>query len=151
MRTRSCTAALASLALIAGLAACAVGIPELLDSSSSDRFTYVVRYSLSGTLAATADVTYIDATGAPATVAAVSAGWSLELAPMSYDYGNLFLPSARVFNTSLNDGESLTLTISWKDYKVDFANQVLVERTVAITSGGPSPQDLTLFAPELPR
>ncbi len=151
MRTRSCAAALASLALIAGLAGCAVGIPQLLDSPSSDRFTYVVKYSLTGTLTATADVTYTDAAGAPTTVPAVSAGWSLELAPMSYDYGNLFLPSARVFNTSLNNGESFTLAISWKDYKVDFDEQVLAERTVTITTGGPAAQDLTLSAPELPR
>ncbi len=152
MRTRSFLPLLAAAAAIAGLARCAVGIPELLGSSGADRYTYIVKYSLTGTTGLSANVIYTtDETGAFTAPSAVTAPWSVELPRMTYDYTlPLFTPALNA-TASLNNGESLTVTISWKDYGVDFAERVLAERTVAITTSGPAPQDLTVYAPELPR
>ena len=139
------TLAAPPLLLLLALAACTTA------SESDDRFTYIVRYAVSGTIAATMDITYTDALGAPVTVSAVTAPWSLDLPSRDYDYDALFTPSLRVFNTSLANGESFTPAVSWLDYAVDFEEQVLVSRPTSNASGGALPQDLTLTAPPLPR
>lgn len=116
-----------------------------------DLYTYVVRYAVSATIAAPVlDVTYTtDTAGTTVTANVTTLPWAIEL-PMSYDYGDPFTPQMRVWNTSLADGESVTLTVSWKDYKVDFAEEVLAVRTVSVASGGPTAQDITLYGTPLP-
>ena len=117
---------------------------------AGDRFTYVVRYAVSGTITAAMDITYTDAAGAPVTVAGVTAPWSLDLPSMDYDYDNPFAPSLRVFNTSLADGESFTPSISWLDYAVDFQPEVLADQPTSNASGGAVAPDITLVSPPLP-
>ncbi len=142
MRRLALSAPLLLLAL--ALTACAAG------SEDPDRFTYVVRYAIAGTVTAAMDVTYTDAAGASVTVSGVSAPWSLDLPSMDYDYDNPFTPSMRIFNTSLADGESFTPAISWLDYKVGFGEEVLADRPTSNASGGAVAQDITLGVPPLP-
>ncbi len=133
--------------ILAVLAACGTS-----PFDADDLYTYVVRYAVSGTIAAPVmDVTYTTGTAGTSVTANVTAlPWAIEL-PMDYDYSDAFTPQMRVWNTSLADGESVTLTVSWKDYKVDFAEEVLAARTVSIASGGPTAQDIPLYGPPLPQ
>jgi hypothetical protein len=132
------------LSLLLATTACTV------DSEAGDRFTYIVRYSVAGTITAAMDVTYVDETGAPVTVNAVTAPWSIDLPAMAYDYDNLFEASLRVFNTTLGVGEELTPAISWLDYKVDFDERVLSSRPTVNGGAAPAAQDMTLYSPPLP-
>lgn len=131
------------MATVVALAACFVS------SETPGRYTYAVKYALTGSIVAAADVTYTDETGTGATVLAVTVPWSVEFT-MDYDYDNPLFPDVRVFNSVLADGETVTLSISWKDYKVDFAEELLADRAEANSSGGPLPLDITLFSAPLP-
>ena len=118
-------------------------------ATTPGRLTYIVKYAVSGTITAT-DVDYTDETGTTVTALGAAVPWSVESPPLDYDYASPFEPKLRIYNASLLDGQSVTLAVSWKDYKVGFAEELLADRTVSITTGGPAAQDITLFGPPLP-
>jgi hypothetical protein len=75
--------------------------------------------------------------------------WSVELA-MDYDYNNPFAPELRLNSaTFTNVGDSLLLKIIWKDYKVDFQEEILESRELVYTGAAPDP--VTLIATDLPK
>jgi hypothetical protein len=85
------------------------------------RFTYVVKYSVATSAATVSPISYMDATSALVPEPAPTAVWSLELAPMTYDYASPFYPQLVATGAALAAGESATVTISWKDYRTGFA------------------------------
>jgi hypothetical protein len=138
------------LGLAVALGACHIGIPPLEGTGIPGRYTYIVRYALSGTISAAADVTYVvDTSGTVTTAAAVAPGWAVEV-PATYGSDAQFVPSIRIFNTSLATGENALLPISGKDYGTGFAEEILAEQTLAV-GAGPLAQDYTLAAPAVPR
>jgi hypothetical protein len=114
------------------------------------RFTYVVKYSVATSAATVSPISYMDATSALVPEPAPTAVWSLELAPMTYDYASPFYPQLVATGAALAAGESATVTISWKDYRTGFAEEVLAQQTVTDAGVGGTPLDITLYAPELP-
>jgi hypothetical protein len=116
------------------------------------RYSYSVKYQVSSPTLATATVTYTDETGADQGPAAEALPWTVEFT-MDYDYTNRFTPKLAVSTTlAPNDpDESITFSIIWKDYKVDFQEQILETRTVTNTDPvNPLTVDETLYGPPLP-
>jgi hypothetical protein len=137
---------LAALAPAALLASCSTG------AGLPGRFTYIVKYSVSGTIGAAVDVAYTtDAAGTTVTAAGQSTPWSVELTK-DFDYGPppFLVPSMRVTSPTLADGEAVTLTISWEDYQTGFREEILAQHTASNTSGSPIALDETLYGPPLP-
>ena len=123
------------------------------------RFTYIVKYEVTTDAAApefvTIDLTYTDGTPAvPVTGNAsptvdAATPWTYEfLTAFSYDEGS-FYPILTLDESggTLTTGETVTAKIIWKDYRVEFEEQVLVMDTVA---GSAAVETVTLTGPEIP-
>jgi len=123
------------------------------------RFTYIVKYEVTTNAAApefvTVDLSYTDGTpavpvpGIASPTVDAATPWTYEfLAAFSYDEGN-FYPTLTVDENggTLTAGETVTAKIIWKDYRVDFEEQVLVMDTV---DGSAAVETVTLTGPEIP-
>ena len=123
------------------------------------RFTYIVKYEVSSNAPATVDIRYTDELGSlpplpqvngqaldPATI------WIYEFpSAFTYDYDAPFYAYLEVDATSLpNLGDKVTSKIIWKDYRVDFQEEVLVYGELENT-GSPPTDPVELYSPELPR
>jgi len=123
------------------------------------RFTYIVKYEVTTNTVAPGsvivDIAYTDGTPAVPTTGNASptidaaTPWSFELlTAFSYDEGN-FYPAITVDENTLTltSGETVTAKIIWKDYRVDFQEQVLEMDTV---SGSAAVESVILTGPEIP-
>jgi hypothetical protein len=121
------------------------------------RFTYVVKYEITANAPATVNIEYQDEAGyqnmlpptvpLPTAAPAIDVGspWTYEFpAPFDYDYDNPFYAYLKVEATSL--GDTVTMKIIWKDYRLYFEEQVLAS-AVLETTGSP----VERYSPELPR
>jgi hypothetical protein len=122
------------------------------------RFTYVVKYSISYTEAAlpssplNPNVERVDDTGSKNPAGPVTSDWSEELT-FSYaanGYENQFVPEMTVSQTLNEAGESITMSIIWKDYKTDFEEEVLATYTASYSSSDIN-VDETLYGSPLPK
>ncbi len=138
----------ASIAAASALLLAALALAGCDVSPVAGRYTYVVKYQVSSPTLANATVTYTDETGADQGPAAEALPWTVEFT-MDYDYTNRFTPKLAV-SATLNPDESITFSIIWKDYKVDFQEQTLETRTVTDTDTVSLPVDETLYGPPLP-
>jgi hypothetical protein len=122
------------------------------------RFTYVVKYSVSFTEAAppslglNPNVERVDDTGSKNPSGPVTSAWSEEFT-FSYatnGYDNQFVPEMTVTETLDEAGESMTMSIIWKDYKTDFEEEVLAYYTATYSSTTINVNE-TLFGTPLPK
>jgi len=113
----------------------------------SGRYTYIVKYEVSSTTVLLPDVTRDNDIGKDQGLIGVTLPWTEEftLTYESNGYDNQFTPKLTVTAT-IPAGESITYSISWKDYKTDFQEQVLESETEA----GLQTITDTLFASPLP-
>ena len=121
------------------------------------RFTYVVKYEVTTDAAVTGvtiDIDYKDELGGtsnvPPALYDAANPWSLEFStPFSYD-DPVFYPTLDVTATAgLDAGETVTAKIIWKDYRVDFQEQV-IEIGELYNDGSTVIDTVTLTGPELP-
>ena len=119
------------------------------------RFTYVVKYEVTADSAVTIDIDYKDELGGttnavPAPFDAANP-WSHEF-PTAFNYDDpSFYPTLDVTATGgLDPGETVTAKIIWKDYRLDFQEQVLILDTL-YDNGSVVISSVTLTGPELPR
>jgi hypothetical protein len=116
------------------------------------RFTYIVKYEVTSeytiTPPANVDIQYVDDTGTQSP-APFTPPQSFEFT-MGYDYGAPFDPEL-TFNsaTFTTVGDKVIVKIIWKDYRVDFQEQVLNSEEVEYT--GVLPPGITIFGPQLPK
>lgn len=116
------------------------------------RFTYTVKYSISyteGTTALNPNVTRKDSTGINPPAIPVTSTYSEEF-NFSYTtdgYDNQFVPELTVQETLDEVGESLTATISWKDYKTDFQEQVLASYSATCSSSPVNINEILISKP----
>jgi hypothetical protein len=119
-----------------------------------------VTASVTAPASATVDIRYTDETGflpAPGSpqVSAQSIDtatpWTYEFpTALDYNYDSPFYAFLEVDATSLpNVGDTVTVKIIWKDYRVDFQEEVLVYGELEKTSLLPT-DPLLLYSPELP-
>ena len=128
------------------------------------RFTYIVKYEVTTNVvapaSATVDIDYTDGTPAapssgsePDYVIDADTPWTFEFAtPFSYDEG-YFYPTLNVVEDAVDpllSGETVTVKIIWKDYRVDFQEQVLVLENL-YNDGSTVIDTVSLTGPELPR
>ena len=116
------------------------------------KFTYIVKYEVTSeyttTPPATVNIQYVDDTGAQSP-APFTPPQSFEFT-MSYDYGAPFNPELTFNSATFTDlGDKVIVKIIWKDYRVDFQEQVLNTEEVEYT--GPPPPGITIFGPQLPK
>jgi hypothetical protein len=122
------------------------------------RFTYVVKYAVSYTDAAAPatplnpNVERMDDTGSKNPAGAVTSSWSEEFT-FSYTtngYDNQFVPETTVTETLDEAGESLTISIIWKDYRTDFQEEVLASYSATYSSSTINVNE-TLYGAPLPK
>lgn len=148
---RSATAiVLAALVCLSALATLSCNIAAV-----PGRFTYLVKYEVTANAAVTVDIDYKDELGAttnavPAPFDAISP-WSHEFSTaFNYDDPS-FYPTLDVTATGgLDPGETVMVKIIWKDYRLDFQEQVLVLDSL-YNNGSVVVDTVTLTGPELPR
>ena len=147
------TIALSALVCLFALATLSCNI-----DAAPGRFTYIVKYSVSYTDAASPttplnpNVERMDDTGSKNPAGAVTSTWSEEFT-FSYStngYDNQFVPEMTVTETLNEAGESMTISIICKDYKTDFEEEVLASYTASFSSSIIN-VDETLFGPPLPK
>jgi len=122
------------------------------------RFTYIVKYEVTSATVAGATATYDNGAGANQGGVPITLPWSSDdlSSPdftFNYDYNNQFNPKL-VVDASLNPGESISLSIIWKDYKVDFQEEVLETKTITNSTNPPvvlAVNSETLYASPLPK
>ena len=122
------------------------------------KFTYIVKYEVTSATVVDATATYDNGAGTDQGGALVTLPWSSDdlSSPdftFNYDYNNQFNPRL-VVDASLNPGESITFSIIWKDYKVDFQEEVLESKTITNTTNPPvvlAVNGETLYATPLPK
>jgi hypothetical protein len=120
------------------------------------KFTYIVEYEVTSATVADATATYDNGAGVNQGGALVTLPWSSDdlSSPdftFNYDYNNQFNPKL-VVDASLNPGESITFSILWKDYKVDFQEEVLETLTITNTTAAVLPvTGETLYTTPLPK
>lgn len=125
-------------------------------ASVPGRFTYIVKYEVTANAPATVDIEYIDELNISTPVGgqAVDAAtpWIYEFpAAFTYAYDAPFYAYLKIDATSLpNLGDKVTLKIIWKDYRVDFQEEVLIYGELENT-GSPPTDPVELYSPELPR
>jgi hypothetical protein len=146
---------------VAALAAAAVVLLLVLSgctvSPLPGRFTYIVKYEVTVDGADPDPPTGVsleyrqdpDILVPLTAVPGVDPPWSVEL-PMDYDYDNPFTPELRFISATFPTvGDTLTVRIGWKDYKVGFADHTLEEYEVIYT--GSPPAGVDLVATQLPK
>jgi hypothetical protein len=118
------------------------------------RFTYIVRYEVTAVSSdpldplTSANIEYQNKMNLKSSLT-FDPPWSLEL-HMDYDYDDPFIPELSFISANFaNVGDKLVLKISWKDYKVNFDEEILQIGEV-VYSGVP-PAGVTLGAIVLPR
>lgn len=130
-------------------------------SLASARFTYSVVYSVTTTLATPVDISYRDENWRPTAPTPLAnlpnepTPWSLELPAtgyLTYNYSDPLYPMLSATAGALADGESITVKISWKDYRTGFTEETLAIQIVEDDGSivGTPPLDVTLYSPELP-
>ena len=124
------------------------------------RFTYIVKYEVEVSAAAplVVDITnFTDEDGNPQQALDQTIDpaipWTYEFpSSFSYDAGT-FYPTLSVIEDvglPLNSGETVTAKIIWKDYRLDFQEQVLAHGSL-YNDGSVVVDTVTLSGPELPR
>ena len=119
------------------------------------RFTYVVKYEVTTTADVAIDIDYTDETGAvvPVTPLPFDAAnpWAYEF-PTAFNYDDPpFYPTLDVTATGgLDADETVIAKIIWKDYRLDFQEQVL-ELGSLYNDGTIVVDTVALTGPELPR
>jgi hypothetical protein len=119
------------------------------------RFTYIVKYEVTADAAVTIDIDYTNELNAPTSnpgqLIDPVTPWSYEFpTPFNYD-DPLFYPTLdAAAAVALNAGETVTVKIIWKDYRVDFQEQVL-ELGRLFNDGTTVVNNISLIGPELPR
>ena len=120
------------------------------------RFTYIVKYEVTSNAPATVDIDYLDelsiSTPVGGQLVDAASPWIYEFpTAFTYAYDAPFYAYLRVDATLLpNLGDKVTLKIIWKDYRVDFQEEVLIYGELENT-GSPPSAPVELYAPELPR
>lgn len=120
------------------------------------RFTYIVKYEVSSNAPATVNIDYLDelsiSTPVVGQILDSAIPWIYEFpSAFTYAYDAPFYAYLKVAATSLpNLGDKVTLKIIWKDYRVDFQEEVLIYGELENT-GSPPTDPAELYAPELPR
>lgn len=123
------------------------------------RFTYIVKYEVTTNAPATVDIRYTDENGVLPGLPQVSGlnldtatPWTYEFpTAFTYTYDSPFYAFLEADVTSLpNLGDKVTVKILWKDYRVDFQEEVLVYGELENT-GSPPTDPVQLYSPELPR
>lgn len=144
MRARALCLLFPALALL--LAGCTYG------SLASQRYTYIVKYSVTSTEAVptAVDVTYKDQCCADIAAPGVIPPWSIELPALSYDYSAPYYATLVASAAGLIANESVAVTITLKDYRTGFAEETLARQVVTDPGTGGTPLDVALNAPELP-
>jgi hypothetical protein len=149
-RGSATTAVLAVLICLSALAALSCDIAAV-----AGRFTYIVKYEVTSDAAVSVDIDYTDETGTTINLFGQAvdpaAPWSYEFpAAFSYDdppfYAALDAAAAAPFAAD----ESANAKIIWKDYRLDFQEQVLALGTL-YNDGSVVVDTVTLTGPELPR
>jgi hypothetical protein len=119
------------------------------------RFTYIVKYEVTSDAAVSVDIDYTDETGSTINIVGQAVDpatpWSYEFpAAFSYDdppfYAALDAAAAAPFAAD----ESANAKIIWKDYRLDFEEQVL-ELGNLYNDGSVVVDTVSLTGPELPR
>jgi len=152
---RSATAiVLAALVCLSALATLSCNIAAV-----PGRFTYTVKYEVEVTASVpvTVDITnYTDEFGNPQQALDETIDpatpWTYESSSLSYDAGSLY-PTISVVEDAgdpLVSGETVMVKIIWKDYRLDFQEQVLVLDSL-YNNGSVVVDTVTLTGPELPR
>jgi len=149
-RWRFTAAVLAALACLMAVATLSCDV-----SPVPGRFTYIVKYEVTSNAAVSVDIDYTDETGAIINVVGQAVDptipWSYEFpAAFNYDdppfYATLDAAAAAPFAAN----EAVTAKIIWKDYRLDFQEQVLVLGSL-YNDGSVIVDAVTLTSPELPR
>jgi hypothetical protein len=104
-------------------------------SDQPGRFTYVVRYSVTGATGAALTVTYGTAPGVSSAATPIAAlPWSINVTrDFDYDENPPFIPSMTVTGTS--DGVPFDITIGYRDYASGFTTAILAKQTVSEANG----------------
>lgn len=143
---RRCTiVVLAALACLMATRSCNV-------SPVPGRFTYIVKYEVTGTSGTDATVQYMDETtgllSVPATLAA--SPWSEERS-CTYLDNNPYDPELQVNALTVNPGDTITFRVIVKDYKTNFQEEVLASLEIENT-GGPLPTTpFSIYGEQLPK
>jgi hypothetical protein len=121
-------------------------------SSVPGRFTYIVKYEVTAEFTTTSpdtvSINYDDDTGNQ-TPAAFTPPQSFEFT-MSYDYGTPFNPEMTFNSANFTDvGDKITMKIIWKDYRVDFQEELLAVEDIEYT--GVAPAAVTIYGTQLPK
>lgn len=141
MRVRAVHLPLLALAVL--LAGCTWG------SLASQRYTYIVKYSVTSTEAVPTAVTgqYLD----ESRIGQAFAGppWSIELPARNYDYSDPYYPTLTASSaTPPAAGEQIAVTIILRDYRTGFIEETLTRQV--FTGDGSALLAVALTAPELP-
>lgn len=116
------------------------------------RFTYIVKYEVTGTAGTVATVRYKDETDTISAVPIVATSpWSVER-PCTYEINNPFDPElvVDVLNVPLL-GDTITLRIIVKDYKTNFQEEVIGFFEVENTGAALPTTPFTIYGPQLPK
>jgi hypothetical protein len=115
---------------------------------------YSVTFSESATPATPLNPTIArtDSTGSNPATPPVAFPWSEEFTftYLTDGYDNQFVPEMTVVENLDEIGDSITITISWKDYKTNFEEEVLASYSAIYGSSTISVNE-TLFGPLLPK
>ena len=152
MKSRRKITAIVPAALVCLLAMAALSCDV---ATVPGRFTYIVKYEVTSDAAVSVDIDYTDETGATINVVGQAVDpaipWSYEFpAAFNYDDSPFYaaLDAAAAAPFAVN--ESATAKIIWKDYRVDFEEQVLELKSL-YNDGSVVVDTVTLTGPELPR
>jgi hypothetical protein len=116
------------------------------------RFTYIVKYEVTGTAGTDANVQYMDETTGLLSVATAAVSPWTEERSCTYLDNNPYDPEFQINALSLPVlGDTITLKIIVKDYKTNFQEEVLASVEVENT-GAPLPATpFTLYGDQLPK
>ena len=116
------------------------------------RFTYIVKYEVTGTAGTDATVQYMDETTGLLSVPAILATspWSEERS-CTYLGNNPYDPEFQINALNLpNLGDTITFRIIVEDYKTNFQEEVIASREIENT-GGPLPTTpFSIYGDQLP-
>jgi hypothetical protein len=118
------------------------------------RFTYIVKYEVTADAAVSVDIDYTNETGATINIVGQAVDpaipWSYEFpAAFNYDDPPFYAALDAAAAVPFAADESAKVKIIWKDYRVDFQEQVLALGTL-YNDGSVVVDTVTLTGPELP-